>query len=175
MDHEWIKLSVMYYFRFVRGFPIVVSEINMPNRVGYHEYFTLDGGRADVLAVNQNLVAYETEVKTSLEDFNRDKKKQKHHNYRMKNQYSPNYFYYAVPEKIMNEIYPLVKSPYGLMVVKRGYLGDVRIIKKAQRLLGGIPEEFMKNIYQRLSAENINLKIELYYDKKSRYTNQDEK
>jgi len=161
MDHEWTKLSVMYYFRFVRGFPIVVSEMNMPNRVGYYEYFTLDGGRADILAINQNLAVYEVEVKTSLEDFTRDKKKPKHHRYRTKNQYSPNYFYYTVPEKIVNEIYPLVESLYGLMAVKQGYLGNVRIVRKAQRLPGEMPKDFIKNIYQRLSAENIKLRYEL--------------
>ena len=52
MNAEWIKTSVMWYFRFRRYFLIVVSEIDIPK-----DKWGSIVGRADVLAISPAMLS----------------------------------------------------------------------------------------------------------------------
>ena len=116
-----LKINVMCYWRFDRVCPIVAIEHNWR--------------ATDVLAVTKQGMVIETEVKTTIQDLKRDKKKPKHSVMGAPDDKQPaiwpfpgvtrlprcHYFYFAVPQEmearalqIVEELYPYA----GLLVVR---------------------------------------------------------
>lgn len=112
-----IKTLLLSYWRFQRGCSIVATEFNY--------------GESDVISYSErNHTFYETEVKISIGDMRREKKKMKHRRVILNSSMwdiSPAYhlrarfFYFAVPEaiqeaalKVCEELFPYA----GLLVVK---------------------------------------------------------
>ena len=152
----------MWYFLWTRNFLIVTSEIGMPKGLPNQDWVTK--WKADVLAISPKMISYEIEVKMTLEDLRRDKRKfRKHQEYHSKN-YSPHYFYYAIPKGLENKA--IIDKPYGIMTVDPKILGNVRVFQKACHLPGtGLPDDFLKHICRRICAENIDLREKIYREK----------
>lgn len=114
---EEIKILLLSYWRFHRGCCIVATEFNF--------------GESDVLSYSEEShTIYETEVKVSIGDMRRERKKLKHRRVILNSALwdtSPIYhlrarhFYFAVPEAIQEPALKLCQElfPYaGLLVVK---------------------------------------------------------
>lgn len=117
-----LKINVMCYWRFERKCPIVALE--------YH------WSDSDVIAVTKDDMVIDTEVKVTIQDLKREKKKTKHYamarekdlilGHESMRPYIPastrcNYFYFAVPDgleekaiQVINEMFPYA----GLLVVR---------------------------------------------------------
>ncbi len=96
---SYLKFTLLCYWRYVRGCPIIALE-----------YFY---GFADVLAVSENGMVIETEVKVSIADLKRDKEKPKHRSFSRGSSRHCHYFYFAVPaaiaeeaKEVCHELYP---------------------------------------------------------------------
>jgi hypothetical protein len=122
---DYIKACLSAYYRFGKQFHYIATEAGRFN--------------SDFLAVKDN-VCTEVEIKVSKADLNNDFKKDKHRMYaNAKSKYVPNYFFFAVPEELVEyAVAKCVDKPYGVLVVK----------KSAGKLLGrssARDEEYLKN------------------------------
>lgn len=89
MNSQYLKYTLLCYWRYVQGCPIIALE-----------YFY---GDADVLAVSENGMVIETEVKISIADLKREIKKSKHKFFSRGAAWRCHYFYFAVPAAIAEE------------------------------------------------------------------------
>lgn len=169
LDSNYIKASLFCYFRFKRGIKHIASECGTFN--------------ADILFRNKRYLT-EIEIKTSKSDFMQDFKKPKHEFYlnnspsrdmltRQLNEYSvpetvikhdyyalkPNQFMFAVPVDILSWCYDHLKdSPYGLIGVFDGNIGENLIIETKPKLLHKktITHTAINQITSRMSSELAN-------------------
>ncbi|GAJ06471.1 unnamed protein product [marine sediment metagenome] len=97
MNSEQLKAIITSYWRYVMQCPVVALEVSS----SLSSYS--DDERADILVVNKNRLLIETEVKVSLGDLRKDRKKSKHLAFRNGGtRYPARYFYFAVPREIAN-------------------------------------------------------------------------
>jgi len=98
INADEVKLAVLMYLRYEKQYPLVALESDC----NLNTY----GPLADVMAVDKERRLVEVEVKVTLADFRRDKKKRKHSLLsREDNGYLPtSYFYFAVPTEIANKV-----------------------------------------------------------------------
>ncbi|GJQ43749.1 MAG: hypothetical protein JETCAE03_32470 [Ignavibacteriaceae bacterium] len=118
---------------------------------------------ADIFGITSSGYMYEYEVKTSVRDFKADFKKRYKHEvlkgeYQASYHYSkPNYFYYAVPSKLISV--EDIPEYAGLIYVKYSdnYMGwDVDIIKEAPKLhKEKANEKLYKSILRNLSCKQV--------------------
>ena len=98
MNSDQIKAIIASYWRYVMQCPVVALEVSSSLRSYSNDE------RADILAVNKNRLLIETEVKVSLGDLRKDRKKSKHLAFRNGGtRYPARYFYFAVPREIAND------------------------------------------------------------------------
>jgi len=110
----------------------------------------VDGGLADMFCIDKNYFTTEIEIKTSLADWNADRKKGKFdyprpHVHR---------FYFAVPESLVDKKPTWVPRSCGLISVYTEYDGTLRldrakIVKKSIRPRGSepVPYKFMERVF----------------------------
>lgn len=103
---KYIKAVLASYYRYTKQHYIVTTEVG--------------GFSADFIAIKDDKEFTEVEIKVSKADFNNDFRKPKHLKYQSGStaRWTPNKFYFAVPESMME--YALVKLiglPYGLILI----------------------------------------------------------
>jgi len=155
-----LKIWAMCYWRFNRRCPIVSIE---------HHY-----GDADVLAVTEDGIVVETEVKVSLRDLKRDGAKPKH--WAMERDTSfvrAHYFFFAVPEEIKEKAMEVIAEKFGyagLLVVKPKessenprYNVPVYVAKEAHQfgLKPKLTHEQMMNVVKGMSTSLCRMGVEL--------------
>ena len=97
INADEVKLAVLMYLRYEKQYPLVALESDC----NLNTY----GPLADVMAVDKERRLVEVEVKVTLADFRRDKKKRKHIWLSKDNGHLPtSYFYFAVPTEIANKV-----------------------------------------------------------------------
>lgn len=102
-----VKTAIACYWRYARGCPIVAFEA--PQWIDYRA----GDGLADVLVVTSDNFLIEVEVKVSMADLKRDKKKYKHQMSEMERSQKPtHYFYFAVPRELANEAVAICDQLY---------------------------------------------------------------
>lgn len=102
------------------------KDITIPN---YHFY----GQEIDFLRITKSLMAYEYEIKTSAQDYYRDKKKyQKHKNLsgELSNMAKPNYFYYVLANFTLQM--KAIPDYAGVLILMAN--GELAMFKKAPKL-----------------------------------------
>lgn len=167
--HDELKVLVMCYWRFNRGCPIVAMEYPYQD--------------ADVLTVNPSGRVIETEVKISVRELKRDRRKPKHL-LMSENDASvlAHYFYFAVPAEIQNAAESIIKErfPYaGLLAVRhdegygeRGLISPpVDVLRNAQQFNNKPPltPEHILDIARGLSATACRLAYQtMIYERKIR-------
>ena len=129
-----IKAIIASYWRYGRQFPLVALEAS--SRLATFN----DGGQADILAVNEHRLLFETEVKVSLADFRRDRNKLKHKSFREHDGLYPTaYFYFAVPRNIANKVCFLCDNLYpyaGVLGTAGDGYHDVLVYRNPKMLSG---------------------------------------
>jgi len=108
MNAKELKIKLLHYWRFNRRYLYIATEVGKFN--------------ADVLASNGIDTIVECEVKTSKRDLVNDFKKKKHRIFQSPSQwyasFMPNYFFFAVPSKLLDDALDLTKdTPYGVIEV----------------------------------------------------------
>jgi hypothetical protein len=110
----------------------------------------------------------EIEIKTSLADLRADFKKQKHNN--IKNDYKihVNYFYFAVPDYLLEKATPIIEgmnTKYGIIKIYSNALYDIKTIKKAKllqpcfkdsNLFNNIKENIIARLTSKIATESLN-------------------
>lgn len=157
MDSKYIKACLSSYFRFRRRTSCIATEVGRFN--------------ADFIAVGKSGFL-EIEIKVSKSDLNNDFKKKKHQIYQSgkDNYWTPQQFYFAVPEELVD--YALSKcadKPYGVMQILksdnnniRSWMDRVKVVKRAKRIHNNPIHPKVKNmIYARLASEMANLRCAL--------------
>lgn len=151
-----IKALVMYYYRFIRHWPLVATEVGV-----------LDNFFADVIgACDKEIV--EVEIKVSLYDFEQEfKSKQKKHDAYLNElvnpgkklpdpvyKLMPNRMFYAVESHLVKEVFNIVNgTPYGVMEITRDFNNPVKVIRPAGKLHHGFPTRLWDRTVQRCSSE----------------------
>ena len=98
MNSEQLKATIASYWRYVKQCPVVALEVSST----LSSYS--DGERADILAVDKGRFLIETEIKVSLGDLRKDRKKRKHRAFRDNSTGCvTHHFYFAVPRDIAND------------------------------------------------------------------------
>lgn len=157
-----IKGLVMYYYRYIRHFPLVATEVGVLNN-----YF------ADVVASTDKEIV-EVEIKTSIEDFEHEfKSKEKKHNlylnelinpghklqdsvYKM----MPNRLFYAVEPRLIKDVFRVVNgTPYGVMEVTKNLDNPVRVVRPAGKLHHGFPKRLYDRAVCRCSSELVSMYV----------------
>ena len=143
-----MKHSVMAYFRFQRRFHLVCTEFDLK----------------DVFAVKfeqdmQIKEAIECEIKISLADLKRERKKPKH-----RKMTGITHFYFAVPSTILRETVNFCEEfypQYGVIHIGNGLFDPVcSIAKSAKRLPNTIGTSYLRSVLSRMSCEIITLRGE---------------
>ena len=157
-----IKGLVMYYYRYIRHFPLVATEVGVLSN-----YF------ADVIAATPNDVI-EVEIKTSLEDFEHEfkSKDSKHSLYlnelinpgkKLQNtvyKMMPNRLFYAVENRLIRDVFRVVEgTPYGVMEITNSLDHPVKVIRPAGKLHHGFPQRVWDRAVSRCSSELTSLYI----------------
>lgn len=145
----------MHYLRFKRDYSLIATEVGKKKK-----------NFADVLATNFKEIV-EIEVKISSSDLNNDFKKEKHARYaNPRTQYTPNKFYFAVPEHLKDKALDLTKgTSYGVMIVSekplKGFTKEsyISIAKNAIKLKDRYCRKLEKEILMRSTSELIRLRI----------------
>lgn len=108
MNSTIMKAILSANFRFQKQFYLCATEAGRYN--------------SDFFAIKSNGTMVEIEIKISKADFNNDFKKDKHRIYEnAKSYWTPNYFYFAIPndQKLIDyAVGKLADSKYGLIVIK---------------------------------------------------------
>lgn len=151
-----IKGLVMYYYRFIRHWPLVATEVGVLNN-----YF------ADVIGACSTDVQ-EVEIKVSLSDFEHEfKSKQKKHDAYLNElinpghklpdpvyKLMPNKLFYAVEPHLVKDVFRVVEgTPYGVMEVRKDWNNPVSVIRPAGKLHHGFPTRLWDRTVQRCSSE----------------------
>lgn len=161
---EHLKCWLIKWFRIKNHYPLVATEVLCDYK-----------WQADVLTSDYKKII-EVEIKVSLSDLKNDfiKKAGKHESlsgkvFGEKRGYVnndklliPNYFYFAVPEKILNKAYKIIKdTPYGLLCIHSGHYNNddyITKIKESNKLNNIYPEKLEKLIIKRMSSEIFGLR-----------------
>ena len=97
-NSDTIKAAVASYWRYTRQCPLVAFECNARLQ-------PWGGELADVVAVNEGKQLLIVEVKLSLADFRKDRKKRQHTHFSKDTGILPvTYFYFAVPKELANKV-----------------------------------------------------------------------
>ena len=97
-NSDTIKAAVASYFRYQRQCPLVAFECNARLK-------SWGGELADVVVVNEDKQLLIVEVKISLADFRKDKRKRQHTHFSKDTGILPvTYFYFAVPKELANKV-----------------------------------------------------------------------
>jgi len=97
-NSDTIKAAVASYFRYQRQCPLVAFECNA-------RLEPWGGELADVVVVNEGKQLLVVEVKISLADFRKDKRKRQHTHFSKDTGILPvTYFYFAVPKELANKV-----------------------------------------------------------------------
>jgi len=144
-----MKACLCAYFRFSRGVGQIATEVGEFN--------------SDFLAIRKGNM-FEIEIKTSKADLNADFKKRKHTIYEQdKSVWTPNYFYFAVPNNLVEYAFAkCVDNNYGVLeILESGpWKERVRVVKRAKKLHNRFaPEKVKYYLINRLSSEMANLRI----------------
>lgn len=113
-------------------------------------------GGADVL-IDNTRETVEIEIKIDKNDLRADKKKGKHHYFKIGNfKYKPNRFYYAVTANLKEEALLLINDinkNYGLITVNRSFNGfiEMNIIKTAKKISDNYSDVHLRMIARSLS------------------------
>lgn len=157
-----LKTSLLYYYRFKRGY-LCVDEC-------------YSGGRqkADIL-IDTKKAIYEVEIKLNKADLRQEKKKRKHYKVDSLKCYGANQFYICVPTDLVS--YALdwiqeVNPKYGLIEFNTQYYTErkarynithwdkcLRFVKRASRLHGRYDSRLRLNIIKRLPSALVNAYI----------------
>lgn len=157
IDSKYMKACLSAYFRFKRATSCIATE------VGYFNSDFIAVGRSGFL---------EIEIKVSKADLNNDFKKRKHQVYESdkNNPWTPQQFYFAVPEELVDyALSKCVDKPYGVLAIRevdkgsnRSWMDRVRVVKRAKKIHNNPIQEKVKYIiYSRLASEMTNLRIAL--------------
>lgn len=157
MNSDEIKTKVLHYLRFHRKYPLIATEAGRKKK-----------NNADVLACDFEEIV-EVEVKISKADLRNDFKKIKHTRYKSaRTHYTPNKFFFAVPNKLVEEAIHLTQGTgYGVLEVSekplKGYTKEsfIKVKKQALKLKDRYCKKLEKEILMRLSSELIRLRIKL--------------
>ncbi len=139
-----IKLAVMKYYRFKRGFDLVCSECNM------RDVFAIKF--AETMKVED---AVEIEVKISKQDLIRDLKKPKH----SKGQWTQ--FFYAVPPSLVEFTIEFCKKEaqdYGVIQVHGNNENYVTVCRRAEKTGYDLKAWEIKVAIKRMSCEILTLR-----------------
>ena len=94
-------------------------------------------GRPDLLGVDKRRDLIEVEIKVSVADFKRDQKKRKHlfrkHGWTT---YVPAFFYYVVPDELVEKVLPLLPEGAGLLAPLKGW----KVNPKRMNPYNGLPD-----------------------------------
>lgn len=157
-----IKGLVMYYYRYIRHWPLVATEVSVLNN-----YF------ADVVAASYKEIV-EVEIKTSLEDFEHEfKTKESKHNIYLnslinpnkrldKKTYNqmPNKLFYAVEPHLIPDVISVVSgTPYGVMEVTKSFDSPIRVVRPAEKLHHNFPQRVYDKAVQRCSSELVSMYV----------------
>lgn len=170
ISSEEMKIVITDYYK-KRNYILVGTELRIRINRGY--YF------CDAFACDLNEFI-EFEIKTSKKDLYSDLKTKegKHKLYTskcIKNPHAPNKFYFVVTEELYNDFnikkhIEELNPNYGIICIKfwgKEYW-QVDICKSANNLHKNKPKDkLIKDMYKKLSAENISLRKRLYMYKKS--------
>lgn len=120
VDANVIRYAVACWLRYTKQCDVIAFERGV--------YTITRGGVPDVLGISQSRRAHEIEIKTSLSDFKRDRKKDKTGS-------GPHYFYFAVPKDLREKTENLL-LPWEGLIVCYGYFDNkgqdgMSVIKKA--------------------------------------------
>lgn len=173
MTSKEIKIALMFYWRFSRGYHLTASEVLTLN-VSYYQRKKLgvtnkaSSFYADVLAINPEKDVLEFEVKTSIADLKNEfrSKELKHTIYQRCSEFPksqcliPNKLYYVLPKDLIEQAAKILKdTPYGLAQVNHT---DVKkrtpmftFVKRAKKLHDKAPKDLIKVITKRMSSELI--------------------
>jgi len=162
---EEMKIIITDYYK-KRNYILVGTELRIRINRGY--YF------CDAFACNLDEFI-EFEIKTSKKDLYSDiKTKEKKHSLylskNIKNPHAPNKFYFVVTEELYRDFnirkhIENISPNYGIICIKfwAEDCWQIDICKSAKPLHNNeVKEELIKNIYKKLSAENISLRKSLY-------------
>ena len=154
INSNYIKLSLLAYYRYVNKFIYVCTEA-----INY----------ADVIALKKDKLV-EIEVKVSKSDLKADFHKPKHRLYlnaetnikTKPTRIIPNEFYFCTTRQLQEDALQLIKeynNNYGLMICDNiGFIGDnIKVIKKAKPLHNQIPKPtYFEAVAKRMSNMIIN-------------------
>ena len=159
MTSNFIKMCLLNYFRFKRGM-LCATEV------------TTREGLSDVTAVTlDKRLSYEVEVKISISDLKADFKKHKHRiikkgakDFKSYYYYFSNYFYFCVPEGILEKTMNIVNQQnvpyYGIIKIidnkKITPSGRVKFVKKSKASTGS-NDHLYNVLLKRVSSEVVNL------------------
>ena len=133
MNSEQLKATIASYWRYVMQCPVVALELS--SRLSSYS-----SERADILAVSKNRCLIETEVKVSLGDLRKDRKKSKHRAFRNGGiRYPTRYFYFAVPKEIANAAKTICDDLYpyaGILSTDGSNELGVQLYRSAKPLAG---------------------------------------
>jgi hypothetical protein len=129
-----LKACVAAYWRYSRQCPLVAFEAG--SRLKWES-----AEQADILAVNKERYLIETEVKVSLSDFRKDRKKTCHRHFNHDTGIYPTaYFYFAVPKDLANRVSYLCANLYpyaGVLGCPEGMNEwEVEVYRSPKRLSG---------------------------------------
>lgn len=166
MTIDEARVAVLYFWRYHRQCPLVALEASC-----LLDSFS-DGGRADVLVVSAQGFLVETEIKLSIIDLRRDKKKLKHRclGKDWDKRWVTSRFYFAVPceliEKacpVCEELYPYagilgIYGPFQVQVLRRAKRRDVK--RLSMLMLARMAREQSGTVY-RLARKVTELEVQL--------------
>ena len=157
-----LKALLMYYFRFIRHFKLVATEVCV-----------LDSFFADVITTTEKDIV-EVEIKTSLSDFEHEftSKDHKHEIYlneqlnpgrklpKQVYKKMPNRLFYAVEPRLTRDVLKIINgTPYGLMEVTKSWDSPVRVVKPAQKLHHTFPSIINERAICRCSSELVSMYV----------------
>lgn len=123
--------------------------------------FATEVGRfhSDVAFIKDEML-YEIEIKVSIQDFKKDFLKEKHEKYSLNDSWTPNYFYFLVPEFLRDKAFEILRnSNYGLLVYKDANVEpNLRIIhakKSVQLAKAKVDGNIKMEIIRRMGMELI--------------------
>ncbi len=172
-NSDAIKAAVASYWRYTRQCPLVAFECST-------KLTPREGELADVVAVTEGQQLIVVEVKISLADFRKDRKKNHHAQFRHDTGILPvTYFYFAVPSDLANKVAYLCDQIYPYAGVLRCKLPsefdmevsefDVEVSRSPKTLcVGQLTEEQIRFITRTQTATLCRLAKKVVKEKRSR-------
>jgi hypothetical protein len=160
LDANALKTIAMAHFRFIKQVNLITTECGFYN--------------ADIMFYKKHIL-HEIEVKTSIQDFKMDFKKQKHEDFKLINKLNekalpsvPNYFSFLVPLELQIDALKILENHdnYGLYVIspkKHTKMSLWLKCVKRPKLLHNLKNNKIANtIISRMASEIINHRIKIY-------------